>query len=123
MRPKLIFSNYKFRCPAKRAGPPLESKWKCEKIASIRAFVRMKREKEGYDISERADNYLNNPETRASSAVNSQSSVCRRLIGHGLTGLYPMGFCSLCPIVSRGSTNLCSNLVKPWVMAGARCYL
>jgi hypothetical protein len=25
----------------------------------------MKREKEGYDISERADNYLNNPETRA----------------------------------------------------------
>jgi hypothetical protein len=26
----------------------------------------MKREKEGYDISERADNYLNNPETRAS---------------------------------------------------------
>src|SRR5438270_3772694 len=67
MRPKLIFSNYKFRCPAKRAGPPLESKWKCEKIASIRAFVRMQREKEGYDISERADNYLNNPETRASS--------------------------------------------------------
>src|SRR5436305_13777086 len=67
MRPKLIFSNYKFRCPAKRAGPPLESKWKCEKIAPIRAFVRMKREKEGYDISERADNYLNNPETRASA--------------------------------------------------------
>ena len=65
MRPKLIFSNYKFRCPAKRAGPPLESKWKCEKIAPIRAFVRMKREKEGYDISDRADNYLNNPETRA----------------------------------------------------------
>ncbi len=26
----------------------------------------MQREKEGYDISERADNYLNNPETRAS---------------------------------------------------------
>jgi len=25
----------------------------------------MKREKEGYDISERADNYLNNPEIRA----------------------------------------------------------
>ena len=27
--------------------------------------MRVKREKEGYDISERADNYLNNPETRA----------------------------------------------------------
>ena len=49
----------------KRAGPPLESKWKCEKIASIRAFVRVQREKESYDISERADNCLNNPETRA----------------------------------------------------------
>jgi len=29
----------------------------------------MKREKEGYDISERADNYLNNPETRASMGL------------------------------------------------------
>jgi hypothetical protein len=30
----------------------------------------MKREKEGYDISERADNYLNNPETRAREQMN-----------------------------------------------------
>jgi hypothetical protein len=42
-----------------------------KKIASMRAFVRMKREKEGYDISERADNYLNNPETRARSDSES----------------------------------------------------
>jgi hypothetical protein len=32
----------------------------------------MKREKEGYDISERADNYLNNPETRARKADEVQ---------------------------------------------------
>src|SRR5438552_13676648 len=86
MRPKLIFSNYKFRCPAKRAGPPLESKWKCEKIAPIRAFARTKREKEGYDISERADNYLNNPETRASRlrfASGSRSSTASTFLPCG----------------------------------------
>src|SRR5439155_6008369 len=81
MRPKLIFSNYKFRCPVKRAGPPLESKWKCEKIASIRAFVRMKREKESYDISERADNCLNNPETRASHEMVLETAVNGRADG------------------------------------------
>jgi len=31
----------------------------------------MQREKEGYDISERADNYLNNPETRARALTGS----------------------------------------------------